>query len=105
MKKWKSEPEYQAYLKKKRIPALFNEDENLRVLKNDAQIQPGIPDLSVTLHGKAAYLEVKISKDAEHQPNQDYYVNNENDNGGFGRFIYPENEKEVLRQLKDYMSK
>ena len=105
MKKWKSEAEYQLFLKKERIPALFDNDNNLRVLKNDAQIQPGIPDLSVTLHGKAAYLEVKIDKDAEHQPNQDYYVENENQNGGFGRFIYPENEKEVLKELKEYMMK
>lgn len=104
MKKFKSEAEYQNYLKQKKIPLIFGPD--CDVNKNDPQLcRQGVPDLSVVVGAKHAYLEVKISKDAEHQPNQDYYIDRANNTGGFGRFIYPENEKEVLKELKEFMEK
>ena len=69
------------------------------VLKNDAEYIQGIPDLTV-LYGKHwALLETKREEDATHQPNQDYYVEKAN-NMSFGRFIYPENMKEVLDELQ-----
>lgn len=58
----------------------------------------GIPDLLV-LHGNTWFsLENKKSKDAPHQPNQDYYVEKMNDMS-FSRFIYPENKEEILDEL------
>ena len=72
------------------------------VLKNDPNYIQGIPDLSVMYKTKWATLEVKRGKSAEHQPNQDYYVNEMNEMS-FSRFIFPENEKEVLNDLVEYM--
>lgn len=67
------------------------------------QIQ-GIPDLLVLYKDKWASLENKKSKDAKHQPNQDYYVDKMNDMS-FSRFVYPENKDEVLRDLQRVFNK
>lgn len=69
------------------------------VVKNDSSYIQGIPDLSVNLGLYAFHLEVKRSKDSPHRPNQDYYVDHYNNNGGFARFIYPENKEEVLNEM------
>jgi hypothetical protein len=68
------------------------------VLKNDSGYRQGIPDLSVFCGPHWAWLEVKASKDASHEPNQEWYVSWANERA-FGAFIYPENEEEVLRAL------
>lgn len=94
------EADYQAKLIKKinkMIPGCI-------VLKNDSSYLQGISDLSIFHGPKYALLEVKISEDAEHQPNQDYYVDKTNDDGGFARFVFPENEKKVLAEMHDYFN-
>lgn len=96
MKHYKDEASYQADLIKK-IPKLFP---GAVVTKNDSGHIQGIPDLSVFYKNKFAWLEVKISSKASHQANQDYYIDKANREGSFGRFIYPENEKEVLDELQ-----
>lgn len=69
------------------------------ILKNDAGYLQGFPDLTIFYKNRWAVLECKKNASAEHQPNQDYYV--EMLNGmSFGRFIFPENEEEVLRDLQ-----
>ena len=68
------------------------------VLKNDPAYIQGIPDLLVLYKDKWASLEVKRSAGASHRPNQDYYVNKMN-KMSFSRFIFPENETEVLTDL------
>lgn len=69
------------------------------VLKNDASYCQGIPDLTI-FHGERwAALECKQHADSKHQPNQDYYVGKMNEMS-FCRFIYPENEEEVLHDLE-----
>lgn len=74
------------------------------ILKNDPCYKQGIPDL-IIIYGPAwAALECKKSERASHQPNQGYYVDLLN-NYGFARFIYPENESEVLADLKDYFTR
>lgn len=69
------------------------------VLKNDAGYLQGFPDLTVFYKDRWAALECKQSKGARHQPNQEYYVNYLN-GMSFARFIFPENEEEVLRDLE-----
>ena len=89
-----TEPEYQAKLIKKikkKFPGCI-------VQKEDSGYLQGIPDLLILYNDKWATLEVKIDEDANHQPNQDYYVGLMN-GMSFSRFIFPENEDEVLTEL------
>jgi hypothetical protein len=69
------------------------------VLKNDSSYIQGIPDLTVFYNDRWAMLEVKISKDASSQPNQEHYIH-ELDAMSFAAFIYPENEEAVLSELQ-----
>lgn len=77
---------------KKRFPGCM-------VLKNDANYIQGVPDLMVLYNDHWAALECKKAHNAEHQPNQDYYVERMNDMS-FSRFVYPENKEDVLRELQ-----
>lgn len=70
------------------------------ILKNDAQLKQGIPDLLVLYSNKWAALEVKTSATAHHQPNQDYKVERM-DEMSYASFIYPENEEQVFKELEE----
>lgn len=89
------ESKYQANLIKK----LKEEYPGCMVLKNDSSYLQGVPDLLVLYNDRWASLEVKKNANARHQPNQDYYVD-KMDDMSFSRFICPENEEEVLSDLK-----
>jgi hypothetical protein len=80
-----------------RIKGLFPKG-SCDVLKNNSGYRQGIPDLSIFLPGFWAWLEVKPSRDADQEPNQEWYVEWAN-RAAFGSFIYPENEEEVLDAL------
>lgn len=69
------------------------------ILKNDSAYLQGVCDLLILFGSKWAMLECKKNANAKHQPNQDYYVEKFN-NMSFARFVYPENEKEVLDELQ-----
>ena len=69
------------------------------VMKTDPNYIQGIPDLLILWHDKWAALECKKSMNANRQPNQSYFVELMN-TMSFSRFIYPENEKEVLDELQ-----
>lgn len=73
------------------------------VLKNDSSYLQGIPDLSIFYREHWAMLEVKQSANANHRPNQDYYVNQLN-GMSFAKFIHPENKEEVMHELSDFFS-
>ena len=68
------------------------------ILKNDSSYIQGIPDWTILYKDKWAVLEAKRDKNAKKQPNQPYYVKTLNDMS-FSRFVYPENEEEVLKEL------
>lgn len=76
---------------KKRFPGAI-------VLKNDPNYIQGFPDLTVLYKDRWAVLEIKQSKKASHQPNQDFYIL-QADKMSVGRFVYPENMMEVLDDL------
>lgn len=92
------EAEYQAGLVKrleKRFPGC-------RVVHNQSHTPgyvQGMPDLTIYYGHFWAMLEVKASAKAKKQPNQDYYVDLYSKET-FCRFIYPENEEEVLDALQ-----
>ena len=91
------ESKFQSDLKKE-LKTLFP---GCIVTKLDSSMIQGIPDLLILYRNKWAVLENKKSKNAHHQPNQDYYVDKMN-RMSFARFIYPENKNEVLTDLKMY---
>ena len=68
------------------------------VLKNDPSYIQGFPDLTIFYGDKWAVLECKASERAKRQPNQEFYIEHMN-NMSFGRFIFPENEEDVLNEL------
>lgn len=69
------------------------------IMKTDPNYIQGIPDLLILWHDKWAALECKKSVGARRGPNQPYFVELMN-KMSFSRFIYPENEKEVLDELQ-----
>lgn len=69
------------------------------VIKNDPNYMQGLPDLTIFWNDRWATLEVKKSKNASQQPNQDHYVQ-VMDAMSFSRFVYPENKEEVLDELQ-----
>jgi hypothetical protein len=90
----KLESDFQANLikdLKKMLPGCF-------ILKNDANLVQGIPDLLVLYKSTWAMLEVKASADASHQPNQDYYIDMFGEMS-YSAFIFPENKEEILREI------
>jgi hypothetical protein len=91
----KLENAYQAKLIK-RIQTIFPD---CFILRNDPLRNQGIPDLLLLFGASWAMLEVKLSKGAEVQPNQEFYVDMFN-RLSFASFIYPENEDEVLYALQ-----
>ncbi|MBQ0025924.1 MAG: VRR-NUC domain-containing protein, partial [Lachnospiraceae bacterium] len=88
------EKEFQKKLKKE----LEEQYPGIIVQKMESYTQ-GFPDLLLLYNDKWAMLECKKDKDAEHQPNQDTWVDILNDMS-FSAFIYPENKEEVLGDLQ-----
>ena len=93
----KKESEFQKNLKEE-LKTMFP---GCIVTKMDSSNIQGIPDLLILYKNKWATLENKRHSKAEHQPNQDYYVDKMN-KMSFSRFIYPENKDEVLDELQKF---
>ena len=69
------------------------------ILKNDPNYLQGFPDLTIFYGNRWALLECKKSQFENRQPNQEYYIDICN-SMSFARFIYPENEEEVINELQ-----
>lgn len=77
---------------------------NAIILRNDPTYLQGVPDITILEGKRWAALETKGYANAKHRPNQDYMVEKMNDMS-FSRFIYPENEEEVLHDLENTLHK
>lgn len=88
------ENQYQARL----IERLQNRFPGCIILKNDASLYLGIPDLLILYKDRWGMLEVKASARAPERPNQSWWIG-VFDEMSFGAFIFPENEDEVLDAL------
>lgn len=91
----KLERDFQSHLIK-RLKLMF---EGCIVLPTDGNYMQGLPDILIFYGPKWAALEVKRSSTASIRPNQEYYVGKMNEMS-FARFIFPENEEEVLHELQ-----
>lgn len=70
------------------------------VIPNDAGCVQGFPDATVYFpNGKYVLLEGKRNSTSSKQPNQDYYVN-DSPLSKNAMFVYPENKKDILKELK-----
>lgn len=91
-----NEATYQQLLKKKikeRIP-------EATILKNDSNWLQGFPDFTILVGDRYALLEIKRDSNAVKQPNQEYYIRKAEESSVYARFIFPENEEEVLDGLQ-----
>lgn len=89
------ESRYQALL----IKRLRREFPGCIIIKLPTDYQQGLPDLLILFGARWAALEVKAHEDSPVQPNQVYYVQLMNEMS-WAEFIYPENEEEVIRELR-----
>lgn len=89
----------------KLIKDIKNEFPHSIVKKNDSGHIQGIPDLSVDIGPYSLHLEVKKSSKAPFRPNQKHFIEHYNSHGGFARAIYPENKKDILNEMKEFIQK
>lgn len=69
------------------------------IMKNDASVRQGIPDMLILYRNTWAMLEVKMEDDSPRQANQEHYIERFS-NMSFASFINPGNEEEVLHALQ-----
>lgn len=62
----------------------------------------GIPDLIIFYRDKHARIETKRSKNASKRLHQEHYIQLFNSYGVYSTFLTPENEEEVLNELRRY---
>lgn len=91
----KLENDYKSQLKR-RIEERFP---GCMILKNDEQLLPGIPDMTILYGRYWAVLEVKRDANAPYEPNQEYYLEYLGDMG-FASVIFPAIEAEVLDAIQ-----
>lgn len=87
----------ESQFQKKLVSELKEQYPTAIIFKNESK--QGLPDITILHENGWALLECKRSADADHQPNQDYYVNKAN-KMSFASFIYPENKEEVMNALQ-----
>lgn len=88
---------FESQFQKKLVSELKEQYPTAIIFKNESK--QGLPDITILHENGWALLECKRSADADHQPNQDYYVDKAN-KMSFASFIYPENKEEVMNALQ-----
>ena len=91
----KKESQFQTKLRKE-LEDLFP---GCIILKNDANLRQGFPDLIILYQNYWAVLECKRSLHESYQPNQEYYIQ-VCDDMSFASMICPENKEVILNELQ-----
>jgi len=91
------ETDFQSALRRR----IENEIPGSVVQKGNPNWIQGFPDLIVLYKNTYACLECKKSADEPYRPNQEYYIEQIN-SVAFCATVYPENEEEILDELKRY---
>ena len=86
------------------IKRIENEFPGCIVTKLEADYKEGLPDVLILHKNKWATLEAKknkseVTKPRPNKKQQDYYVATM-DKMSFSRYVYPENQEEVLNELR-----
>lgn len=68
--------------------------------KQDATTVAGFPDTLVILEGITIFIEYKKSKTAKFRPGQKEWNAKLNENGHFAFICTPQNQEEVLEEIK-----
>ena len=69
------------------------------VMKNDPSYIQGIPDLTMLYKNTFVAFECKRSPNERKRPNQQWYVDEINRNGGLAYFVYPENMEDTIDDI------
>lgn len=93
------ESKFKAQFKKRFKERMAELDIPIAIIENKPNPR-SFPDTTFLGPGVWAVLDFKKSKDASHQPNQDYYIR-ELGSIGFACFVYPENAEEVFNELEE----
>lgn len=94
MKHYTKEADFQAHVVKR----LEEEFPGCVIMVNDGNYRQGFPDITMLDVYFHANFECKLTADAPHQPNQDWWIERLN-KLCFARFIFPENEEDVFHEL------
>lgn len=98
----KTEGEYKTDSLKRLQGVLMMRYGRCLIMKNDPTFKQGMPDQIVIVEPFHVFLEYKRSKSESHRPNQDYYVNLFNKQGGYAAFIYPDIEQQIFQEVIAY---
>jgi hypothetical protein len=85
--------------KERLLERLEREFPGCMILWGNSAMRQGIPDILVLYKHHWAMLEAKKSENAEHQPNQDFYVDILDDMS-YAAFVFPENLEGVISDLQ-----
>lgn len=89
----------ESVFQKKVLDRIRQEFEGCVILKNDPNYLQGFPDWTILYKDRWAVLEMKEDENSPKRPNQEYYITLTH-SMSFGRFVYPQNEEEVLDGLQ-----
>lgn len=89
------------YFQRKLIKTIKSMFPGCYVMKTNANVIQGFPDLLILFKDRWAVLECKRSADASRRPNQEYYIDILG-KMSYAAFIYPENRKEILNELRKF---
>ena len=86
-------------LEKRLVCKLLETDPVAHVIKNNPNYIQGFPDRILLYKNFWAAFETKTHAGANVQPNQEFYIDQLN-RLSLAMFVYPENEKEFLREVQ-----